>query len=111
MSNISVTVSAHPDGASICFQKDDLTIASLKEAFPRARFDRGARHWTVPGKTAVARVQKWASRLSEDRATRAPTGQEVLDARKAAGKPLTSLDMPCSALHPCWRRSLPATCA
>lgn len=57
------TITPDPDetGASIQFPRDRELIDSLKRTFPKARWNREAKSWHVPGVRAQARLEKWAT--------------------------------------------------
>ncbi|MDL2407794.1 hypothetical protein PY650_19440 [Rhizobium calliandrae] len=48
-----------PPFETVSFRFDRMTIARFRELFPRARWSDSHQAWTVPGKTARRRIDRW----------------------------------------------------
>lgn len=61
MASYIITPDPDETGASIHFPKDRALIDQFKAEFPKARWNREAVAWHVPGVRAKARLEKWAA--------------------------------------------------
>lgn len=62
---MNIRVSAQSDGAVVSFEKNADVIEMLKSEFPKARWNSQNRVWTIPGKTAVRRAERWSASVTE----------------------------------------------
>ena len=61
---MQIVVGEVSSGAIIAFPKDGVVLQSLKETFPKARWDQGRRAWHVPGVRAYKRSLAWVEDIS-----------------------------------------------
>lgn len=50
------------DHATVAFPFDRMTVQRFRETFPRARWSDRRKAWTVPGKTALRRIDRWMAK-------------------------------------------------
>lgn len=50
------------DRAAVSFPFDRMTVQRFRETFPRARWSDRCNAWTVPGKTARRRIDRWLAK-------------------------------------------------
>ncbi len=48
-----------PPQETVSFASDRMTVARFRQAFPNARWSDTLQAWTVPGKTARKRIDRW----------------------------------------------------
>jgi len=58
---------------TVSFAFDRMTVARFRETFPNARWSDALQAWTVPGKTARRRIERW---LASEADRRAPYEEE-----------------------------------
>lgn len=56
-----------PPQETVSFTFDRMTIARFRETFPNARWSDRLQAWTVPGKTARKRIERWLALEAERR--------------------------------------------
>jgi hypothetical protein len=49
----------HPPQETVSFAFDRMTVARSRDVFPNARWSDTLQAWTVPGKTARRRIDRW----------------------------------------------------
>jgi hypothetical protein len=64
---------AQSDEETVSFAFDRMTVARFRETFPRARWSDALQAWTVPGKTARSRIDRW---LAIEAARKTPYDEE-----------------------------------
>ncbi len=64
---------ADPPQETVSFAFDRMTVARFRETFPNARWSDTLKAWTVPGKTARKRIDRW---LASEADRRAPYEEE-----------------------------------
>lgn len=58
---------------TVAFAFDRMTVARFRETFPNARWSDAVQAWTVPGKTARRRIDRW---LASEQSRRSPFEEE-----------------------------------
>lgn len=58
---------------TVAFAFDRMTVARFREVFPNARWSDELKAWTVPGKTARRRIDRW---LASEQSRRSPFEEE-----------------------------------
>jgi len=71
--NHEETKDTDPPREKVSFAFDQMTVARFRETFPNARWSDSLRAWTVPGKTARKRIDRW---LASEADRRAPYEEE-----------------------------------
>lgn len=56
-----------PQKETVSFAFDRMTVARFREAFPNARWSDTLQAWTVPGKTARKRIDRWLASEADRR--------------------------------------------
>jgi len=62
-----------PGQATVSFAFDRMTVARFREVFPNARWSDALHAWSVPGRTARRRIDRW---LASENARRSPYEDE-----------------------------------
>ena len=71
--NHEETKDPDPPREKVSFAFDRMTVARFRETFPNARWSDSLQAWTVPGKTARKRIDRW---LASEADRRAPYEEE-----------------------------------